>query len=103
MLESDHFAYNCSTGYIQTPMNFNVYLDDPTARELNRLAKRNGTTRNAIIRTAVRDWVERRGKKRWSERVLAFRGDPDLVPFEDHRRELRTVTTDPFVRRRRHE
>lgn len=77
-------------------MNFNVYLDDATARRLTALAKRRRTTRNAIIRDAVKDWLEMSGAKRWPAQILSFEGLPDLVPFEKHRADLGAAPVDPF-------
>ena len=36
-------------------MNFNLYLDDKTAQELDRTAKKLGETRSGLIRKAVRE------------------------------------------------
>ena len=79
-------------------MNFNVYLDDATARKLSRLAKRRRLTRNAIIRQAVADWVSREGRKKWPERILRFHGVAGFAPFESHRRDLGPEPGDPFAR-----
>jgi len=78
-------------------MNFNVYFDDETARRLTALAKRRRKTRNAVIREAVGDWLNRAGRPAWPASVLAHVGDQGLVPFEEHRMELATPTPDPFA------
>ena len=36
-------------------MNFNLYLDDQTAKELDRAAKKLGETRSGLIRKALRE------------------------------------------------
>ena len=47
--------YNILSSYTEAAtMNFNIYLDDETGRQLNRLAKRAGESRNALVREAVR-------------------------------------------------
>ena len=81
--------YNC--------MNFNVYLDDETGRALAALAKRRHTTRNALIRDAVRDWLARHGQRTWPNSVLEFTGDPEFEPFERRREELCPEADDPFA------
>ena len=40
-----------------TRMNFNLYLDDQTAKELDRTAKQLGETRSGLIRKALREWL----------------------------------------------
>jgi len=77
-------------------VNFNVYLDDATAKRLERVAKRKRKPRNAIIREAVHAWLEREGPA-WPEAVLLFQGDPKLKPFEEHRDDLGPVVDDPFA------
>jgi hypothetical protein len=77
-------------------MNFNVYLDDETARKLERLAKRSGESRNAVIRRAVNAWIERDARKGWPESVLNWKGEPDMPPFEETRGELLAPSEDPF-------
>src|SRR6266478_3557545 len=39
-------------------MNFNLYLDDQTAKELDRTAKKLGETRSGLIRKALREWLD---------------------------------------------
>jgi len=55
-------------------VNFNIYLDDETGQRLNRLAKQVGESRNALVREAVSDWLDRHGKPQWPDEVLAFKG-----------------------------
>ncbi len=41
-------------------MNFNLYLDDQTAKELDRTAKKLGETRSGLIRKALREWLDKK-------------------------------------------
>lgn len=41
-------------------MNFNLYLDDKTGKELDRTAKKLGETRSGLIRKAVREWLDKK-------------------------------------------
>jgi predicted transcriptional regulator len=47
-----------------------------------------GRSRNALIRQAIEDWLERQEHRRWPEEVLAFQGIPEAVPSEQARAEL---------------
>jgi hypothetical protein len=76
-------------------VNFNLYLDRTCAVRLERVARRTGRPRNALVREAVRTWLDRNAAA-WPKEVLAFSGDPSLIPFEAHRDELAAVADDPF-------
>ncbi len=78
-------------------MNFNVYLDDETGLALNRAAKQSGASRNALIRQALDEWLQRRSTPRWPSDFLEFTGAPDLPPFEVTRRELAPLADDPLA------
>ena len=41
-------------------VNFNLYLDDKTAKEVDRTAKKLGETRSGLIRKAVREWLDKK-------------------------------------------
>jgi predicted transcriptional regulator len=70
-------------------MNFNVYVDDATGRQLEKLSRRRKVARNALIREAVQDLVRRsQQEEAWSPGVLAWTGAPDVPPFESHRTDL---------------
>lgn len=79
-------------------MNFNVYLDRPLGEALKRLAKRRKVPRNALIRKAVEDLVAKESESdSWSPGVLEWRGEPELEPFEAHRKKLRAPAEDPLA------
>ena len=78
-------------------MNFNVYLDTKIGAALKRLAKRRKLTRNALIRKAVEELLEKEThSQRWSEAVLQWQGVPEFAAFESHRSGLTEPTRDPF-------
>lgn len=77
-------------------MNFNVYLDDETVTRLNALARKRGTTRNALIREAVSRLLDRKGAAGWPPSVAGFEGDPDAPAFEAYRDELAAPRKDPL-------
>jgi hypothetical protein len=65
-------------------MNFNLYLDDQTAKELDRTAKKLGETRSGLIRKALREWLDKKtlGSPGWPSLILEWQGVPDTPPFE---------------------
>lgn len=77
-------------------MNFNVYLDALTVERLNALARRLGTTRNALIRQAVDQLLESKARPAWPDAVMAFEGDPSAPVFEAGRKRLRAPRRDPL-------
>jgi predicted transcriptional regulator len=78
-------------------MNFNIYLDSEIGAALKRLAKRRKLTRNALIRKAVEELLEKETHtQKWSEAVLQWQGDPQFAPFESHRAKLTEPAQDPF-------
>jgi hypothetical protein len=83
-------------------VNFNVYLDDETARRLDAVAKASGAPRNALVRRAVAEWLERTGAG-WPALILEYAGDPTVQPFESHRDELQPPNDDPFAPSRAHD
>lgn len=90
--------YNIYASYIRTrAMNFNVYLDDPTVDRLNALARKRGTTRNALIREAISHLLARKEDSGWPEAVVAFEGDPEAPRFEEARSALKPPRKDPLA------
>jgi hypothetical protein len=80
------------------PVNFNLYLDDQTAKELDRTAKKLGETRSGLIRKALREWLDKKtlGSPGWPSLILEWQGDPDTPPFESYRSELVSPREDAF-------
>ena len=79
-------------------MNFNLYLDDQTAKELDRTAKKLGETRSGLIRKALREWLDKKalGSPGWPSLILEWQGVPDMPPFESNRGELLPPREDSF-------
>jgi len=71
-------------------VNFNLYLDDQTAKELDRTAKKLGETRSGLIRKALREWLDKKtlGSPGWPRLILEWQGAPDMKPFESYRGDL---------------
>jgi hypothetical protein len=79
-------------------MNFNIYLDSALGAALKRMAKRRKVTRNALIRKAVEDLLDKESQSRgWSEVVLDWQGASDFPAFESHRTALKDPVADPLA------
>ncbi|MFN7096239.1 MAG: ribbon-helix-helix domain-containing protein [Gammaproteobacteria bacterium] len=78
-------------------MNVNVYIDESLNNRLSLLIKESGKTRNAIIRDALKDWVERHEHRQWSSAILKFKGIKNAPRFEEHRAELLPLKEDPLA------
>jgi hypothetical protein len=77
-------------------MNFNVYIDDKTAKQLGALARRRGKARNALVREAVEALLDRPSGSQWPDEVVSFAGLPSFAPFESQRKKLADAADDPF-------
>ena len=78
-------------------MNFNIYLDSRLGAALKSLAKRRKLTRNALIRRAVEELLEKEAHSdEWSQAVRGWQGDPGFPAFETHRTKLREPVGDPL-------
>ena len=78
-------------------MNFNIYLDDETGQQLNKVAKKAGESRNALVRQAVSEWLNRHGRPQWPDEVLSFKGMADMPLFEASRDKLTAPPVDPLA------
>lgn len=78
-------------------MNFNIYLDDETGHQLASAAKQAGESRNALIREAVSDWLNRHARPQWPDAVLDFKGMADMPIFEASRDSLKPPVDDPLA------
>ena len=78
-------------------MNFNIYLDDETGQQLNEAAEKFAESRNALVRRAVSEWLNRHGKPQWPDEVLAFNGSSKMPPFEATRDRLKPPAADPLA------
>ena len=79
-------------------MNFNLYLDDQTATELDRAANKLGETRSGLIRKALRGWLNKKTlcSPEWPSLILEWQGVADTPSFESYRSELLHRVKMPF-------
>jgi predicted transcriptional regulator len=87
----------CSSYTEVAAMNFNIYLDDETGQRLSLAAQQTGENRNALVRRAVSEWLNRHGKPQWPDEVLAFRGMADMPAFEAGREGIKPPVADPLA------
>lgn len=78
-------------------MHFNVYIDDQTGQQLTEVAQQSGQTRNALIRSAVQDWLARQNKPQWPDVVMDFASMDGIPPFEAGRDQLKPPLADPLA------
>jgi predicted transcriptional regulator len=71
-------------------MNFSVHLSNDLVERLDLAAKESGKTRNALVREAVGQWLERRRASKWPSAIMNFRGIAGIARFEESRKELKT-------------
>ena len=77
-------------------MNISIYLELPLAKKTQQFAKKMGTTRNAIIREALRVWLLQHDTTSWPKSIVNFHGIADFPPFEENRDSLLPPSEDPF-------
>ena len=77
-------------------MNVNIYIENSLGLQLQECATALHKTRNAIIREAIAEWVERHKVNEWPASVLHFKGVPDAPRFESYRDELKKPKDDPL-------
>jgi metal-responsive CopG/Arc/MetJ family transcriptional regulator len=70
-------------------MTFSIHLADELVQRLNRTAKECGRARNALIREAIKEWLDRRRPRKWPAEVMNFRGIRGIARFEQDRKLLK--------------
>jgi hypothetical protein len=70
-------------------MNFSIHLSNDLVERLDQIARESGKTRNALIREAVGELLDRRRVSKWPISVMNFRGIPGMIRFEESRKELK--------------
>lgn len=68
-------------------MSFHVYLEPDLELKLASLCKKTGKKRNAIVREALRDYVDQHLNTDWPKGFFDFAADPNTPAFEDARKE----------------
>jgi hypothetical protein len=76
-------------------VNFSIHLSDDLVERLNQTAKESGRPRNALIREAISEWLNRRRPAKWPQEIVNFRGIRGTRRFEADRKNL-NEPRDPF-------
>lgn len=77
-------------------MSFHVYIEPELESKLDSLCKKTGEKRNAIVRKALREYVESQLNSEWPENLFDFKPDKSLPRFEEYRREFSADRDDIF-------
>ena len=78
-------------------MPVSIHLDDETLKELDSVAKDSGLSRSSIIKDAVRQWLERRGRSDWNDLLQTLAGSmEDFDGFESNRDDLLDPNDNPL-------
>jgi Arc/MetJ-type ribon-helix-helix transcriptional regulator len=70
-------------------MNFSVHLTSEMVRRLDERARDSGKKRNALIREAIAEWLDRTRVAKWPPIITEFRGIRGLRRFEAERKHLK--------------
>lgn len=59
-------------------MNFSIYLNQKTGKELDAIAKKERVSRNSLIAEAIELLLKSRKEQQWSQEVLEWQGCPEF-------------------------
>ncbi len=82
-------------------MNFHVYVENELQKDIEAICAATGKKRNTIVREALHEYVQRHGRKKWSEAILNYTppdGIDSFPRFEDYRNDgsLGPMNEDPL-------
>lgn len=79
-------------------MNFNVYFNKKNGKEVTRIAKSLGRSRNSIINEALDDWLMKHTEAKWPKDFFDFPPIQDIPDFKSFRKDLKENTSeDPLA------
>lgn len=81
-------------------MNYNIYVNDNLAKQLDLVALSTHKKRNALIQEAISLLIDVYTKKKWPESILNFKGIDNNMKwegFEQNRQELKEPTNNLFL------
>lgn len=53
-------------------MNFNIYLDENLAHQVDDYVEKNGVSRSYLIRAALKSWLQKHNNSEWGEGFFSF-------------------------------
>jgi len=77
-------------------MNINIYIEDKLGEKIKDSAQLLGKSRNAIIREAIKEWLQHHKAHQWPSSIKKFKGIDNVSNFESYRDELTSIKEDPF-------
>lgn len=77
-------------------MSFHVYVEPELERKIDALCKLTGRKRNAIVREALREYLNRQISNTWPDEVFDFKPNNKLIRFESLRSEFPPEREDIF-------
>jgi hypothetical protein len=77
-------------------VNINIYLENSLGKKITASAASLGKPRNALIREALKEWLNSHTASQWPRSVMQFRGVEDFSAFESYRNELLSEKDDPL-------
>ncbi len=78
-------------------MSFHVYVEPELERKIEDLCKKTGRKRNAIVREALKEFVEKHSTQAWPDAVFDFKPNSKLARFESFRGDLLPERDNIFV------
>lgn len=78
-------------------MSFHVYVEPDLERKIEDLCKKTGRKRNAIVREALKEFVEKHSSQSWPESVFDFKPSSKLTRFESLRVDFSQEREDIFA------
>lgn len=77
-------------------MSFHVYLEPDLQAKVEAYCKKTGRKRNAVVREALRQYVENHLAVEWPKEVFQFKPDRNMTRFESLRDDLLPVRDEIF-------
>jgi len=78
-------------------MNFHVYLDENLGNQIEKFCQVSHKKRNAIVREALRLYLQQQKKSTWPDSILSFEGMKDFPAFELYRKEFPPESRENFL------
>lgn len=78
-------------------MSFHVYVEPDLERKIEDLCKKTGRKRNAIVREALKEFVEKHSSESWPESVFDFKPSSKLTRFESLRADFLAEREEVFA------
>ncbi|WKN40738.1 CopG family transcriptional regulator [Tunicatimonas pelagia] len=77
-------------------MNISIYLPEALKIQIDSYAKNKGISKNAAIRRAIEQLLQREQKSSWGTWIDKLVDEPTLDRFESYRSELKSPRDDIF-------